>query len=117
MFINELPKIMLICLMVTILAEVFLAIVLGIRSKKDIINITLVNILTNPLLVSITVTINFYLGLKARHIGSFFLEITVFLVEAMIYKNVLENKKINPYLLSLLLNVFSYIVGLIIFMN
>ncbi len=103
--------------MLTIFSEVLLAIVLGIRKKKDIINIILVNILTNPLLVSITVAINFYLGIKARHTSLFLLEILAFLVEATIYKKVLENKKINPYLLSLLLNVFSYIVGLIIFMN
>ncbi len=116
MYINELPKVMLICLTATIFSEVFLAIILGIRKRKDIFNVILVNILTNPLLVSITVALNFYLGLNARHIGLLVLEIGAFLIEATIYKNVLENKKINPYLLSLLLNFFSYLVGVIIFM-
>lgn len=114
MVINDLPKIMLECLVWTIGLEVLLAIILGIRKKKDIFNIMLVNILTNPLVVSISVAINIFYGLQARHISMIFLEIFAFFVEAKIYKNVIEYKKINPYLLSLLLNAFSFLVGLII---
>ena len=109
-----LPKLMVFCLTMTILLEGFFAILLGVRKKKDIINIVLVNIMTNPLLVSVSLTINALYGLNARHISMIVLELMAFLVESIIYKNVLSFKKINPFLLSLILNLFSFLIGVFI---
>lgn len=111
---TNIPLIMLDCLTGTIILESVGAFILGIRSKSDFLNITLVNILTNPLLVSLSLWININYGLQVRHIAVFFLELLVFIVEASIYKKVLDFKKINFFLLSLILNLCSFFGGLIL---
>jgi hypothetical protein len=42
------------------------------------------------------------------------LELFAFLVEGFIYKQTLSFKKINPFILSLILNAVSYSSGLLI---
>lgn len=113
MLISDLPKVMIVSLLITIIIEVIIAYVLKYR-KKDLLNVLLVNILTNPVLNSVTVYINVYYGLKIRNIALFFFEIMVVLIEGMIYKKYLERKKINAYLLSFILNLASFTLGMII---
>ena len=59
MTIDELPIVMARCLFFTILIELIVALILKVRDKKDILNIILVNTMTNPLLVSLTVYITY----------------------------------------------------------
>lgn len=110
MNINELPLIMLICLSSTIVIELIMSLLLGIRSKKDILNVILVNIMTNPLVVSILMYIT-YNRLFNITISIIILEILVVLTEGFTYKKVLTFDKINPYVLSLILNISSYFIG------
>lgn len=110
MNINELPLIMLICLSSTIMIELIMSLLLGIRNKKDILNVILVNIMTNPLVVSILMYIT-YNGLFNTTISIIILEILVILTEGFAYKKVLTFDKINPYVLSLILNISSYFIG------
>lgn len=110
MNINELPLIMLICLSSTIVIELIMSLLLGIRSKKDILNVILVNIMTNPLVVSILMYIT-YNRLFNTTISIIILEILVVLTEGFTYKKVLTFDKINPYVLSLILNISSYFIG------
>lgn len=112
--INLYLKVLIVCLLSTIIVEVIVSLLLKVRDKKDILNIILVNIMTNPLLVSITVYINIFYGLKYKNIIIYPLEILVVLVEGLVYKRYLKYKKINPYLLSLILNISSYLIGLFI---
>ena len=113
MLISDLPIVMLRCLLITVFVEVIIAIILRYR-KKDLLNVLLVNILTNPLLNSMLVYINFYYGLKTREISLVIFEILVVIVEGMIYHKYMERRKINGYVLSLILNVSSYVLGLVI---
>ncbi len=113
MEISDLPKVMLISLVSTIIIEVTVAFILHYR-KKDLVNVILVNILTNPLLNSLVVAINYYYGLKARNISLYILEVLVVLVEGFIYWKYLDRKKINGFILSLILNIASYGLGLLI---
>ena len=113
MVISDLPKVMLISLTCTLIIEIMIAILLRYRGK-DLTNVLLVNILTNPLLNSIVVAINYYYGLKTRNIVLIMLEILVVFVEGFIYDKYLNNRKINGYLLSVILNVSSYVLGLFI---
>lgn len=113
MLISDLPKVMIISLTCTIIIEVSVAFILKYRGK-DLLNVLLVNILTNPLLNSVIVAINVYYGLKARNICLYILEILVVLVEGFIYQKYLNRKKINGYILSLILNIASYGLGLLI---
>ena len=110
MNINELPLIMLICLSSTIMIELIMSLLLGIRNKKDILNVILVNIMTNPLVVSILMYIT-YNRLFNTTISIIILEILVILTEGFTYKKVLTFDKINPYVLSLILHISSYFIG------
>ena len=110
MNINELPLIMLICLSSTSVIELIMSLLLGIRNKKDILNVILVNIMTNPLVVSILMYIT-YNRLFNTTISIIILEILVILTEGFTYKKVLTFDKINPYVLSLILNISSYFIG------
>ena len=110
MNINELPLIMLICLSSTIVIELIMSLLLGMRNKKDILNVILVNIMTNPLVVSILMYIT-YNRLFNTTISIIILEILVILTEGFTYKKVLTFDKINPYVLSLILNISSYFIG------
>lgn len=113
MTINELPIVMARCLFFTILIELIVALILKVRDKKDILNIILVNTMTNPLLVSLTVYIT-YNRIFNRTLSVIVLELLVVLIEGFTYKKVLKYKKINPFILSLILNVSSYFIGEII---
>ena len=112
MLISDLPKVMLISLTLTLVFEVGLALILKYRGK-DILNVVLVNILTNPLLNSVIVAINYYYGLKTRNVCLFILEIVVVIVEGFIYQKYLKRRVINGFLLSLILNLVSYGLGIL----
>ena len=111
MFIEDLPFVMLRCLLITIIIEVITGLIIGIRDKKDILNIVLVNILTNPVVVSVPVLILLVWGPTARWISLAVLEILTVVVEGFIYFKVLKYRKINGFLVSLILNLASYGIG------
>lgn len=98
-------------LVLTIIIELILGLILGIRDKKDIINLILVNVITNPMVVMIQTLLLKYFGHNVEIIGIIILEVLAVLVEGLIYKKVLKYKKINPILLSLILNVTSFFIG------
>lgn len=110
MYIDDILLIMLICLSSTIVIEISMSLLLGIRNKKDILNVILVNIMTNPLIVSIIMYIT-YNRIFNLTISIIILEILITLVEGFAYKKVLTFDKINPYVLSLILNISSYFIG------
>ncbi len=112
--INKLPLYMLVSLTCTIIIELTIGIIVGIRDKKDILNIILVNLLTNPLLVSITYAVNIYYGLKVKYITIVILELLVIVIEGLIYFKNLKYKKINGFLISFILNIGSYFLGILI---
>ena len=107
---NSLPWYMLQCLLITIIAECTLASIFKFKLKDSFV-ILLVNVLTNPLLVSITFSVGIFFGNTYLGVTTFILELLVLVIEGFIYKKVLINKKINPYLLSLILNLTSYLTG------
>ena len=109
----ELPYYMVKCLILTILIETVIAFILGYR-KKDLLNVILVNIVTNPIVTTIPVYFNVKYGVFERNIALLVLEITTLFTEGFIYLKCIERKKINPFILSLLLNLSSYGLGLII---
>ena len=114
MLINEIPYYMARAVILTVIIESFVGFIIGIRNKKDLLNVVLVNIMTNPLVNSITLFLNFYFGVLSRNIGLVILEILAVISEGFVYKKYLNFKKINPYVLSLILNCSSYFIGEII---
>ena len=113
MLIRDIPIVLARCLIITTIVEVILALIMGYR-KRDLIYVLLVNILTNPLVNSFTILANVYYGLKYRNITLLILEILAFLVEGLIYSKYLEKRKMNGYLLSLILNIASYVIGVLV---
>ena len=113
MLINDLPLVMIKCLICTIIIEVFVAFIIGLR-KKDIIYVILVNIMTNPLVVSFPILMLVRFGINERYISLVILEILALISEGFVYKKVLTYKKLNPYLISIILNVLSYCIGIVI---
>ena len=111
MNVNNIPFILIKCLLLTIIIELIMALILGVRDKKDILNVILVNIITNPIVVMSQILLYLYFGYKIEIIGVAILEILVVPIEGLIYKKVLNYKKINPILLSLILNASSLIIG------
>ena len=111
MLIKDIPKIMIICLLSTIIIETFFAFLFKIRKKKDLLNIILVNVITNPIVVIVSIYIGLRYGLVYRNISLIILEISTVIIEGFIYYKYLDYKKINPYLLSFLLNLLSYFIG------
>ena len=114
MLIKDIPFIMVQCLFLTIIIEVLFAILFKVRNKKDLINIMLVNIITNPIVVITSIYLNLKYGLLYHDISIIILEISTVLFEGYCYKKALNYKKINPFLLSLILNFLSYFIGKLI---
>ena len=107
-------QIMVFDLLSTIIMEMFFAFVLRVKKWKDYLNIILVNILTNPIVNAVPFYMNIKYGVTYRNISLFVLEILTVLEEGFIYSKYLNYKKINPYLLALILNICSYFIGVII---
>ena len=114
MILNDLPYIMLICLTCTIIIESIIALIIGIKDKHDILIIILVNIMTNPLVTSIPTYFYIEYNSTYRIISLIILEIFAFASEGFVYKKLLNYNKKNPYIISLILNICSYTLGLII---
>ena len=115
MKLDDLPLIMVRCLFFTILIECIVGLIIGIRDKKDILNIVLVNVMTNPVVVSIPIYVLIRThSVTNRYISLVILEILAFAAEGFTYSKVLKYKKINPYLVSLILNLGSYFIGEVI---
>ena len=105
---------LIISLFLTIILELFSSLILGIRSKNDILVCILVNTFTNPLVVFIANLIIIYGNPTLYNIVITLLEISVVFVEFKLYKDCLKEYKKSPFVLSLINNVFSYSMGLII---
>ena len=114
MKIDDLPLVMVKCLLCTIIIECIIGFIIGVRSKKDFINIILANIVTNPIVVSVPIYVMINYNYNARYSTLYILEVLAVIVEGFIYSKVLNYKKINPFLISLILNLGSYFVGEVI---
>ncbi|MCR5149727.1 MAG: hypothetical protein K6B52_00695 [Clostridiales bacterium] len=111
---KSLPLTMAECLILTILIEGSVALIIGVRGKKNLATVTLVNVITNPLIVPLTFLVGYFYGLQARMVVEIAGEITVFIAEGLIYRKMPVHKKLNPFLFSLLLNGASYLSGYVI---
>lgn len=96
----------------TIICELLLALLLGVNSGNDFLNIVLVNIMTNPFLVIFTLMIKARYGSIFYFLSLLIMEVLTVFVEGYVYDHYLSYKKIRAYNLSLILNLFSFIVGL-----
>jgi len=114
MNLSNLPYYMVRCLVCTILIETIIAFIIGIREKKDLLNVVLVQVVTNPIVVSVPILILMLYGYIPHKVVFYSLEVITVLVEGFIYYKVFNYKKINPFIVSIILNICSYLIGEVI---
>mgnify|MGYP003305704049 CR=1 FL=1 len=95
----------------TLILELGVAAILGIRRARDLLMVTLVNVLTNPIVV-LVLNLALLRGGPSWYLVAA-LEISAVGVEGLLYRNRLETPW-NPFLLSLILNATSFFGGLLL---
>ena len=110
MTLEQLPLIMLRALAFTILIECAAAWLFGVRTKRDQTTVVLVNLLTNPLVVSLGAATSLWIGIKAVRPVTLVMEALVVVIEGAVYKKTLVSER-NPYVLSLICNLASFLIG------
>lgn len=112
---SSLALFLLACLASTIVIELILAIFFKVRGKNLLV-VLLAQIITNPLLVLIS---NLVYYLLERNIVVFYvvlvvLELIAIFVEGVLYRDFFKKyKRMNPFMLSLWLNLFSFLIGVV----
>ena len=99
-------------LLLTLLFEEGFALVWGLRGKRELGLVTLVNVLTNPPVVLLYNTAVWLLGWNAILV-TVVLEAAAVIVEWICYQAYSEQVK-KPFLFALLVNLFSYGVGCVV---
>lgn len=96
--------------LVTLLIEMVVAWLLGVRGKKDQLVIFLVNTITNPVVNLTLMLTRIFCPMVVSRTLLPVLELTVFLVEAFLFRSCLKNNR-NPLRLSLVCNAASFFLG------
>jgi len=112
--IQAVVKSLLLSLGLTLVFESGTAWLLGMRKGKDFLLLLLVNVFTNPLLGLILDLYWLHMGVMPGLWLILPMEALVVAAEGALYKGRLEFRKVNPYVLSLILNGLSYLGGLIV---
>lgn len=111
MRLNDIPLVMVRCLLLTVAAEGLLSLAFRVRTGKEQAIILLANVLTNPLVVSLSYAAAFFLGTGAYYPAMAVLEVAAVTVEALLYRKMLPAQR-HPFWLSLGLNAGSFLAGL-----
>lgn len=99
-----------ICLLLTLVLEEAVALIAGVRRKFDLAVIFFANTLTNPPVVLLGLLLPSYTDIP-RPVYVILLEAAVFVTEALIYRKLLYTRRPNSFLMSLILNGVSFIIG------
>jgi len=105
-------KILVISLLMTLILEEIFAILWGLRGKRELILVALVNVLTNPPVVLLYRTATGFWHWNANLV-TLILEAAAVIVEWWCYRLFSEQVR-KPFEFALLINLFSFIIGRII---
>lgn len=101
------------CLILTIVVELFVARLLGIKNKQELLIIIAAQVFTNPIAVFITSACIDWTADSAQYYACVVaVELAVIIVEGLIYK--LKGISSTPWRLSILCNLASVSVGILI---
>lgn len=107
-----------ISLFITEISELAAAACLGLRRKKEIYQILLINVITNPAAVFLSGLSGALFSWEISRLILAALEVIIFLIESLlfrIYLNGSEGRKVySPFVLSLILNGTSLTAGLFV---
>lgn len=97
-------------LLIVFLTELPLAYLLGAKNVKKLVTTALINIVTNPAVVLTGLCISMFFS-RWKMPGTFILEALVFITEGFMFSRFDIFEKKNPYLISLVLNFTSFLLG------
>jgi hypothetical protein len=100
-------------LILTIIIEYAASYLMGYRDKQFFTILLLANLITNPTLNYILIVIDFFKLSNLRFYVEILLEAAVILVEYKIFLYVLNYNKGKLFLLSVIINISSYLTGII----
>jgi multidrug transporter EmrE-like cation transporter len=106
-----------IALFLAITVEVIIGVFLKFRKKQEILAIALVNLITNPLLNCFLFVSNYFRLFRVDMTIILILEAIVVLVEWLLLRFALRQRYDKLLILSVVMNVSSYISGIFIFGN
>lgn len=106
---------LIISLCLTIVIELIISFILGIRNTEDIKVVIWTNVLTNPIVVYLAGCIKLLNNNLIYNIIVIIMEIIVVIVEFIIYKRYLKFKEKPPLLISSINNIISFLIGVFIF--
>lgn len=101
----------------TLIIETLIALLFMYRSKKELLTILIINTITQIGLNVFVSLSNYYSGKLETMFAYFGFEIIIVIVEAIVYLLVFKEKKLKAILYSIVANVVSFGLGLIIFMG
>lgn len=105
---------LIISLCLTIIIELTISFIIGIRNKEDIKVIVWTNILTNPVVVYLANCLKLLNNNLIYNSLVIIMEIIVVIVEFIIYKKYLVFKDKTPMFISSINNIISFSLGIII---
>lgn len=105
----------LIAFLLAIIIEITVAVFFGYKKKLEIVTIVFINLITNPLLNYFLSVNNYFRLMQVSTITIIFLEIIVILVEWLLLLFALKQKPTKLLIMSIAMNLCSYIVGVILF--
>lgn len=105
---------LIISLILTIIIELIISVLIGIKDKEDIEIVICANICTNPVVVYIANCVRRLNNVFIINIVIMTLEVMAVIVEFIIFKKYLKFKQKLPLLISIVNNVISFSIGVII---
>ena len=109
----EIPLYALGALLLTVVTEVALARLLGVKKKDELLMLVLINCVTNPALNACMFAASVLFGLSGgRYLLCALLpELAVVLAEGRFFRREISVCRVGPYTLALLLNAATYLLG------
>lgn len=101
-------------LLLTIIIEISISYIIGIREKEDLKVVFWTNVLTNPIVVYIANCVKILNNNVIYNISVFIMEVLVIIIEFIIYKKILDYEKKSPLLISSINNIISFSLGIVI---
>lgn len=103
-------------LILTILIEETVIFLLGYRNKNTFLVVTLINVITNPIVNYIVMINNIFNIIKPNVSFIIIFEVLIVYIEWRILEYALPNQEKQSYLiLSILMNLASFLTGIILF--
>lgn len=97
-------------LLIVLVTEIAVSISFGAKTAKQLVIVALVNIITNPAVVLTALCLTIYLN-QWRNIGIVILEIFAVITEGFIFSKFKTFGRKNPYLISMVMNMVSFMTG------